>query len=74
MREVKMKTTQAKAGGIRHRGKKYLIPENEAAALVRGGFAEYTIISPPEIAVIKPPEMEIIKPLETAKQNRKVKK
>jgi hypothetical protein len=76
MREVKMKSLDASPRGIRHPGKKYHIPKEEAAALVKGGFAEYATIQPPADTVIKPPEKETIEAPERAseEENGKIKK
>lgn len=46
-----MKAISAGPEGIRHPGKRYMIEKEEAHALVRGGYAEYATIAPPETAV-----------------------
>jgi hypothetical protein len=66
MREIKMKSISSGPEGSRHIGQKVTVPKHEAAALVKGGYAEYTTIQPPETAVIVPKETEVIVPEETA--------
>lgn len=61
-----MKTISAGPGGNHHPGDRRTLPKHEAAAHVRGGFAEYATIEPEEIAVIIPDEIEIVEPEETA--------
>ena len=66
MREIKYKSISAGPGGVKHPGEVHLMPKNEAAALVKGGYAEYTTIEPPEKAIINPAEKAVITPEETA--------
>ena len=68
MREIKYKSISAGPDGIFHPGNRRTLPRHEAAALVKGGHAEYTTIEPPEKAVILQPEMEIIEPEEIAEE------
>ena len=66
MREIKYKSISAGPGGVKHPGEVHLMPKNEAAALVKGGYAEYTTIEPPEKAIVIPAEKAVVVPEETA--------
>ncbi len=74
MREIRHKTISAGPEGSYHPGHVRTLPEHEAAALVRGGYAEYTTIGPPERAVIKPPESETVAPEEISTEETKKQK
>jgi hypothetical protein len=56
MREIRQKTLSAGPEGIHHPGHTRTLPRDEAAMLVKGGFAEYTTEEPSEKATIKAPE------------------
>ena len=62
MREIKMKSLSAGPGGVHHPGTIRILPKHEAAMLVNGGHAEYTIIRGDEIAVTMPEELSIVIP------------
>lgn len=70
MREIKMKSLAAGPDGVHHPGTIRIMPKHEAASLVNGGYAEYTIIRGDEIAVTMPEEIETIIPEETATRKR----
>ena len=55
-REIKQKTLSAGPDGVYHPGHTRTLPREEAAMLVKGGFAEYTTVEPPERADIGPTE------------------
>ena len=65
MLEIRMKTISAGPDGVRHPGKTYLVPKGEAAALVKGCFAETATIKAPERAVVSSSETAIDGPEET---------
>ena len=74
MREIKMKAISAGPEGHRHIGQKLTVPKGEADELVKGGYAEYTTIHPPEKAVVIPEEKGVIEPDETADVKPETKK
>lgn len=65
MPEIRMKSISAGPGGVFHPGARRVLPDHEAAALVKGGFAEYTTIVPEEKAVVALKETATIVPEET---------
>jgi hypothetical protein len=66
MIEVRMKTISSGPLGARHPGEVYPVPDSEARELVKGGYAEFATIRPPEKAIDTPQEAAVVKPKETA--------
>ena len=66
MIEVRMISTSAGPAGVLLPRKVYQVDDAEAMALVKGGFAEFATIRPPEKAVTGPSEAEI----KEAEENR----
>jgi hypothetical protein len=66
MREIKLHTTASGPDGVWHPGK-HSVPDEFAADLVAGKFAEHAVVGPSEKAVVQPPQKAVVKPSETAK-------
>jgi hypothetical protein len=60
MREIRMKTISAGPLGNRDINTVHTINKKEAARLVDGGFAEYTMLKQPETTIVEAPEKAII--------------
>ena len=66
MREIIMKTISAGPDGVFHPGTRRMLPKREAAAMVKGGHAEYATVEPEEKEVEVPKEVETVNSEETA--------
>lgn len=64
MRRVKFKSLDAGPKGVRHPGTTHPLSDDEAAELVKGGFAEYVDLPPAkkESAMLPPPTANAMQP------------